>query len=263
MSAAKTAIASFNVQTFTLTVGKAGAGSGTVTSSPAGINCGTDCAESYSSGTTVTLTAAAAGGSVFGGWNGCDSVSGPSCTVTMSAAKTAIASFNVQTFTLTVGKAGAGGGTVTSSPAGIACGADCSQSYTSGTTVTLTAAAAGGSIFGSWSGCNSVSGTTCTVTMSAAKSVTATFNLQFFSLTVTKSGLGGGTVTSSPAGISCGSTCSASFASNTIVTLTATPSLLSGFTGWTGCDTVSGNTCRVATSRVRSVNASFRLLGLL
>jgi hypothetical protein len=39
--------------------------------------------------------------------------------------------------------------------------------------------------------------------------------------------------------------------------------MLSAFTSWTGCDTVSGNTCRVATSRVRSVTASFRLLGLL
>jgi hypothetical protein len=70
-------------------------------------------------------------------------------------------------------------------------------------------------------------------------------------------------VTSSPAGINCGSTCSASYASNITVTLTAAPNVLSGFTGWTGCDTVSGNTCRVATSRARSVTAAFRLLGLL
>ena len=43
----------------TLTVTKAGTGTGTVTSSPAGINCGSDCSESYASGTSVTLTAAA------------------------------------------------------------------------------------------------------------------------------------------------------------------------------------------------------------
>ena len=41
----------------TLTVGKSGTGSGTVTSSPAGINCGSDCSEAYASGTSVTLTA--------------------------------------------------------------------------------------------------------------------------------------------------------------------------------------------------------------
>jgi hypothetical protein len=265
MNAARTATATFNVQTqsFALTVGKTGAGSGTVTSSPAGITCGADCSESYNSGTTVTLTAAAASGSVFGSWSGCNSVSGAICTVTMSAAKTVTATFNVPTFTLTVGKTGAGSGTVTSSPAGISCGADCSEPYVSGTTVTLTAAAAAGSLFASWSGCDSVSGATCTVSMNAAKSVTATFNLQFFTLTVSKAGLGGGTVTSSPAGINCGTTCSASYASNVVVTLTATPNMLSAFTSWTGCDTVSGNTCRVATSRVRSVTASFRLLGLL
>ena len=263
MTAARNVTASFSVQMVSLAVSKTGTGGGTVMSSPAGISCGADCSESYTSGTTVTLTAAANGGSLFGGWSGCDSVSGATCTVTMSAARTVTASFNVQTFPLTVSKNGAGGGTVTSSPAGISCGTDCSESYTSGTTVTLTAAANGGSLFGGWSGCNSVSGATCTVSVAAARSVTATFNLQYFTLTVSKTGLGSGTVTSSPAGINCGSTCSASYASNAVITLTASPGLLSGFTGWSGCDAVSGLTCTVATNRARSVTAAFRLLSIL
>jgi hypothetical protein len=99
--------------------------------------------------------------------------------------------------------------------------------------------------------------------MGAARSVTATFNLQYFTLTVSKTGLGGGTVTSSPAGINCGSSCSASYASTTTVTLTANPNLLSGFTGWTGCDTVAGNKCTVRMSGVKNVTAAFRLLGLM
>jgi len=263
MSAARAVTASFNLQSFALNVNKTGAGAGTVTSNPAGISCGTDCSESYTTGTTVTLSAAANTGSVFGAWSGCDSVSGTTCTVSMNAARTVSASFNVQSFTLSVNKAGAGAGSVTSSPAGISCGADCSEPYTSGTTVTLTATANAGSLFAGWSGCNAVSGATCSVTMSAARSVTATFNLQYFTLSVSKTGLGSGTVTSSPAGINCGSTCSASYASNQVVTLTASPALLSGFTGWSGCDSVSGLTCTVATSRARSVIASFRLLGLL
>ena len=263
MNAARNVAASFTLTTFTLGVSKTGAGGGTVTSSPAGISCGADCSESYASGTTVTLTPVANTGSLFAGWTGCDSVSGTTCTVTVSAARTVTASFTVQSFTLAVSRIGAGGGTVTSSPAGISCGADCSESYTSGTTVTLTAAANGGSLFGGWSGCNAVSGTTCTVSVTAARSVTATFNLQFFTLTVSKTGLGSGTVTSSPAGINCGSACSASYASNAVVTLTASPALLSGFTGWSGCDTVSGQTCTVATNRARSVTASFRLLGVV
>jgi hypothetical protein len=76
-------------------------------------------------------------------------------------------------------------------------------------------------------------------------------------LTVTKTGLLGGVVTSSPPGINCGATCSAAYDSGAVVTLTATPVLLSIFTGWSGCDSVSGTTCTVTMSRARSVTANF------
>jgi hypothetical protein len=85
----------------TLTVAKSGAGSGTVTSSPAGINCGGDCSESYASGTGVTLTAAAAAGSTFAGWSGACSGTG-SCAVTMSAARSVTATFNAATPVATI-----------------------------------------------------------------------------------------------------------------------------------------------------------------
>ena len=83
------------------------------------------------------------------------------------------------TYALTVTKAGTGSGTVTgvSSPTqtNINCGTTCGPiSYTSGTGVTLTATPAGGSTFTGWSGACTGTGT-CVVTMSAAKSVTATF----------------------------------------------------------------------------------------
>ena len=78
-------------------------------------------------------------------------------------------------YTLSVGKAGAGSGTVTSNPGGISCGSACSASYASGTPVTLTATAASGSTFAGWAGdCTGTGG--CVVTMTAARSVTATFN---------------------------------------------------------------------------------------
>ena len=83
--------------------------------------------------------------------------------------------FNTMEFLLSVNITGTGSGTVTSSPAGISCGSDCSESYTSGTSVTLTASAASGSTFAGWSGaCSGTS--TCTVSMSAARSVTANFS---------------------------------------------------------------------------------------
>jgi alpha-tubulin suppressor-like RCC1 family protein len=239
----------------TLAVVKAGSGSGTVTSSPPGIDCGTTCSAPYDGGTVVTLTATPATGSTFTGWNGCDTVSGTTCTVTMNASRSVTATFTLQRFTLTVNKAGSG--TVTSSPPGIDCGTTCSAPYDGGTVVTLTATPAIGSIFTGWSGCNAASGTTCTVAMSAATSVTATFTLQRFTLTVNKAGMGSGTVTSNPPGIDCGTTCSAPYDGGTVVTLTATPATGSIFTGWSGCDAVSGTTCTVTMSAARSVTASF------
>lgn len=87
---------------------------------------------------------------------------------------TNVACSSTTTATLTVSKSGTG--TVTSSPAGINCGATCSASYNSGTSVTLTATAAAGSTFTGWSGACTGTGS-CIVTMSAAKSVTATFTV--------------------------------------------------------------------------------------
>ena len=82
-------------QTPTLTVTKAGSGSGSVTSTlPAGaIACGADCTETFPNTTTVTLLAAPAVGNVFTGWlGGCI---GPllSCTLTVSANTSVSATF--------------------------------------------------------------------------------------------------------------------------------------------------------------------------
>ena len=167
--------ATFTITTRTLTVSHAGSGSGTVTSNPAGIDCGSDCSEAYAFGTPVTLTAAPAAGSIFGGWGGACSGTG-TCEVTMTAARSVTATFTITTRTLTVSGAGSGSGTVTSNPAGIDCGSECSEAYTYGTPVTLTASPAAGSTFGGWGGACSGTGT-CEVTMTAARSVTATFNL--------------------------------------------------------------------------------------
>ena len=81
------------------------------------------------------------------------------------------------TFRLTVTRNGSDSskGTVTSSPAGINCGNTCSSAFTSGTVVTLTARVTGNRVFAGWSGACTGTGT-CTVTMNADKSVTATFN---------------------------------------------------------------------------------------
>jgi YVTN family beta-propeller protein len=76
-----------------LTVAKTGSGSGMVTSSPAGINCGTTCTAGYPAGTVVTLTATQAAGSTFSGWSGACTNAAGTCSVTMSASQSATATF--------------------------------------------------------------------------------------------------------------------------------------------------------------------------
>ena len=78
--------------TFNLTISIDVPGTGTVTSSPAGIDCGTDCSESYTENTIVTLTASRATGFSFAGWSGACSGT-DSCSVTMDTAKSVTATF--------------------------------------------------------------------------------------------------------------------------------------------------------------------------
>jgi len=161
---------------YNLTVSSSGTGAGTISSTPAGITCGADCTESYVSGTSVSLAATPNAGSAFAGWSGACSGIG-TCDVTMDTTRNVIATFTTApaSFDLTVSHNGTGSGSIASIPAGITCGVDCSETYATGTSVSLTPTPAAGSTFAGWSGACSGTGT-CDVTMDAAKSVVATFN---------------------------------------------------------------------------------------
>jgi hypothetical protein len=163
---------------YALSVVRSGTGSGSVTSMPSGISCGTDCSEPYANGTTVTLTAAPEAGSAFAGWSGGGCGGTGSCLVTVTGSTTVTASFMPPSFVLTVTKAGKASGSVSSTPSGISCGTDCSEPYGGGMTVTLTAAPDGGSAFAGWSGGGCSGKGNCTVTLSADTVVTATFKRQ-------------------------------------------------------------------------------------
>jgi poly(3-hydroxybutyrate) depolymerase len=158
---------------YALNVTKAGTGTGTVTSTAGGIDCGTTCTASFASGTDVTLSASADTGSAFGGWGGACSGTGR-CVLDMTADRSVVATFRPARYSLAVSKAGSGSGTVTSG-SDIDCGFLCSGVYVHGTQMTLTATAASGSTFAGWSG--ACTGTQdCVVDMTAARVVTATFD---------------------------------------------------------------------------------------
>ncbi len=114
--------------------------------------------------------------------------------------------------------------------------------------------------------------TTTTTTVGPTSSTTSTTTVQTtvpgtttttttipgaFTLAVSKTGSGGGTVTSSAGGISCGFACSASLASGTTVTLTATAASGSSFSGWGGACSGTGNTCTVVMNGAKTVIATF------
>ena len=166
---------------YTLSVRKSGTGSGTVVSSPSGINCGTTCSASYSQGTTVTLTATPDSNSIFAGWSGaCTDTK--DCTVTMDSDKSVTANFGPSeiTFTLT--------GTITGSSfdksavrvsapghSPLSYRDSFTRDYPAGTIINLTVVPDTGSVFAGWSG--ACTGTKdCTVTMNSDKSVVATIN---------------------------------------------------------------------------------------
>lgn len=158
--------------------------------------------------------------------------------------------------TLTVSKTGTGDGTVTSSDARINCGTNCSAQYALITTVTLIAAPAAGSSFAGWSGGGCSGTSSCTVTTDASKSVTAIFSRPVLSLI--KTGEGTGTVTSTPSGINCGSSCSIAYNLGTSVTLTAAPSPGSFFTGWSGGGCSGLGSCTVTMNSDTTVGAIFQ-----
>ena len=231
-------------------------GSGTITSSPSGISCGSDCSQEYSDSTSVTLTATPSAGFSFDRWEGACTGSA-SCVVSMSADRNVRAVFSeIDNSLMTLSVTTSGSGQVTSSPVGIDCGNDCSEQYEANTTVSLTATPDQGFIFQEWQGDCSGSGD-CSVSMTSNMSVTAVFVEQGaseYQLTVTTSG--SGSVTSTPAGIDCGSDCSEIYQTNTNVTLTATPEQGFVFDHWEG-DCSGNSSCELTINSSKSVSAIF------
>jgi Divergent InlB B-repeat domain len=248
--------------TGTSTLSLSVAGSGKVTG--AGVTCAGpgSCTATEPSSSTVTLTAEPNDGYLFTGWSGACSGAGTRCTLSMDQDRAVTATFT-QTNTLSVSVVG--DGAVTGGSGAINCGNGayiCSANFSLNATVSLVAVAALGSTFTGWTGACGGNATTCTVSMSNSRSVTATFAggapTGGFTLTVSVSG--SGTVTGT--GISCGNGATActttDHAANSTVTLTATPTAGGTFVGWSGGTCVgTTTTCAVTFTSSKTVTATF------
>lgn len=242
-----------SIPPYTVTVQKAGTGTGTVTSTPAGINCGPTCSAPFASFLSVVLSAAPDAGSTFVGFGG-----DPDCAdgiVSGPADVTCTATFDVFVpVILTVEKAGTGSGFVGSNPAGINCGPTCSAAFPESSRVGLIAVADAGSIFVGFDGDPDCSD--AEVAMDTAKTCIAIFDTftpppppPDVTLTVEKFGTGSGVVTSDPAGIDCGATCSAPFPQFSRVVLSANPAPGSAFAGFGGDPDCSDGFVALETSK--------------
>lgn len=171
--------------------------------------------------------------------------------------------FAQESFSVVVDRGGPGTGIVFSSPAAILCGPNlspCSRTFPASTTVTLTAAAAEGSTFASWSGCDTVSGVDCRVRVSRSKLVKANFSFEKkrykLRVTLPPGGVGGEAV-SAPEGLLCvNRICEGVFDADTEVRMRAW-SIEYGFSNrsdWFGCDYVKYNYCYVIMSDHKSLS---------
>src|SRR5262245_57621336 len=183
--------------TFTLTTNVSG--SGTVSRNPN--------AASYAAGTVVTLTATPAAGQQFTGWSGDLTGTTNPAQITMNANRTVTATFAPISTNFTLTTVVSGSGTITRNPN--------AATYASGTVVTLTATPAAGQQFTGWSGDLTGTANPATITMNANKSVAANFSPVATTFTLTTNVSGSGTITRNPN--------AASYASGTVVTLTANP----------------------------------------
>jgi hypothetical protein len=93
MQVSSSATNTADLASYLISVSMSGGGSGTVSTTPIGITCGSDCWENYSAGTKLTFSEAADNGSVFSGWSGGCNSSSTQCTMTVSLSTSVVARF--------------------------------------------------------------------------------------------------------------------------------------------------------------------------
>jgi hypothetical protein len=253
-------------------------GSGTVISSPAGIECTggapTSCATEEIEEGTVILTASPASGYLFKNWKGCTSVQGRQCTVSLAEPGKTVGVKFTPAHAVTLKKAGTGLGSVGGVPCGDAC-IEATVSFVEGRAVKLKAKAYKTAEFEGWTiegepGACTGASVECVLTPTADTTVEADFTEKAKeALVVSKSGNGQGAVKSKPVGISCSYTCSSTTAlyyKGEHAELTETVQLGKGsaFVEWTGgtgsaasCNGSASPTCSFTIEAGSSIQAKF------
>lgn len=249
-----------------------------VSASNSSVHCtaagGTGCTVNVNANTTLTLTAIPASGSAgdFTHWQqACSTFTTTTCTLTMTGPKTVEADFAGGNTTYLLTGQVTGSGTI--SGGGLSCtssgGTGCNVPQAAGAGITLTAVPGFGGTFSGWSGACSGTSTTCAVSMTNAKSVTATF--------ATSSGFGGTSslaLTVTPAGSvaftggTCASTgtksktCTAEFTAGQKVPLKAKAAAGFAFAHWTGACAGQKAACDLTLTSSVVVGAVFARLAL-
>ncbi|MHB1356870.1 MAG: beta strand repeat-containing protein [Anaerolineae bacterium] len=231
------------IRAFSLSVGKAGTGAGSIASDPAAISCGITCTASFGIGTAVTLTATPLISSTFDNWSGACSGTG-NCSVTMTETKSVTATFTVITYRIT---ATAGiNGSIT--PSG-------TQHIDYGTSRTYNIAANDGyhildvKIDGESIG---ITTTFTFVNVTSNHTITASFGANTYTLSIYQEGTGNGTIETNPPG--------GVYAYGTVITLTATPRFSSYFAGWSGDVVTTTNPLTMTVNADTELTATFSVI---
>ncbi len=257
-----TVTATFSIDTKRLDVTKNGTGFGTVTSSPAGIDCGSTCSANFMTETTVILTATPPdASSVFVGWSDLACPGTGPCTQFMDTDKAVTATFeDTGLRAVDLLFTGLGTGTISNNYDLQTCSSSCTLVFPLNQPVELSGVPDGGSIFIGFGG-TSCSGATCPLTMDINHSASVLFDPLVSALSVNKAGDGTGTVASNPPGIDCGSICVNTFDIGSSVTLTATPAAGSSFSVWGGNCSGTDPICTVTMDSMKTATAYFDVTG--
>jgi len=203
---------------------------------------------SYTSGTSVTITATPNTGYTFVNWteNGTIISTSPAYTFAITATRTLVANFLINSYTLTATANPAAGGTITKNPN--------QATYTHGTLVLLTATPNTGYSFTNWTENGTVVSTSAAyqITMTGNRTLVANFTIKSYTLNVVINPTGGGTVAKNPN--------QAAYDSGTAVILTATATSGYTFTSWNGDASGSTNPLTVIMDGNKNITANFTVV---